>query len=491
MRCAMMALMSLAGLSLGACAVGPNYRTPTIPPSAAVPFVSSTPTANSDAPAPQDWWRLYNDPVLDRLIGRAFAANTDLRVAEANLSQARAVLREARVGLLPSTTLSGGSQYGRSSSANAAAATSAELNDAFAGTGANTAAFGPSKAGSSWTYDAAFDVSYEVDLFGRVRRTIEAARGDAQAQAAARDAVKITVAAETARAYVDACAFAAEVDVANQSVKVLQDTYDITIARRNAGAASDFDTARQAALLEQTKATVPQYQGQRQAALFELAALLGLTPSQVPAEAKACKTPPTLASAVPVGDGALLLRRRPDVRQAERHLAAETARIGMATADLYPTISLGGSVAEAGGQHGNPLSSRNISFGLGPLINWSFPNILGARARIAQAKASTRAALAGFDGTVLTALKEAEQALSTYANELDRNAALQRGASDASAAYKLAQVRFNTGAQSELDLLTTEQTLVQAQASLAASNEVLAADQIQLFKALGGGWAPA
>ena len=484
----LVALVSLAGLAVSACAVGPNYRTPTAPPTALTPFVSSAAPANTDGAPPQDWWRLYNDPVLDRLIGRALAANTDLRVAEANLSEARAVLREARVGLLPSTTLSGGASYGRSASADAAAATSAELNQSLAGTGVNTAPFGPSRATSSWTYDAAFDVSYEVDLFGRVRRTIEAARGDASAQAAARDAVKITVAAETARAYVDGCAYAAEVAVAQQSLKVLQDTYDITVARRDAGAASDFDTSRQAALLEQTRATIPTFEGQRQASLFELAALLGLTPSQVPAEARACTATPTIATPLPVGDGALLLKRRPDIREAERHLEAETARIGVATADLFPSVSLGGSIAEAGGEHGNPLSNRNVSFGLGPLISWQFPNIFGARARIAQARANERAALASFDGTILTALKEAEQSLSTYANELQRNAALQRAANDANAAYKLAQIRFNAGAQSELDLLTTEQTLVQAQTSLAASNETVAADQIQVFKALGGGW---
>ena len=251
------ALLALSGVMVSACTVGPNFRPPATPPTASAPFVSSVQTANSTAAPPEDWWRLYNDPVLDRLIARAFAANTDLRVAEANLSEARAVLREARVGLLPSTTFSGGADYGRSSSANAAAASSAALNSAFGGTGANTAALGPTTARASEIYDAAFDASYEIDLFGRVRRTIEAARGDARAEAAARDAVKITVAAETARAYVDGCAYAAEIVVANQSLKVVQDTYDITVVRRDAGAASDFDTARQAALLEQTKRKHP------------------------------------------------------------------------------------------------------------------------------------------------------------------------------------------------------------------------------------------
>lgn len=471
MRHPLIPLLAMGSVAASACALGPTYRAPVTLEAAAAPFVSATPQASAGIAPPEDWWRLYDDPVLDRLIGQAFAANTDLRAAEANLAQARAVLQGARGGLLPSTALSAGTSYGRSSS----------------GGSAGSSTTGTTNATAQWRYDAAFDVAYEIDLFGRVRRTIEEARADAASVAAARDAVKITIASETARAYVDGCAFAAELDVARQSVKVLQETYDITAARRDAGAASDFDTSRQAALLEQTRAALPTLQGQRQAALFELAALLGLTPSQVPAEAQTCTATPTIHTPLPVGDGAALLKRRPDIREAERHLAAQTARIGVATADLFPTISLGGSISGAAGlQSGS--SSHGVSFGIGPLISWSFPNVLGARARIAGARAGEQAALASFDGVVLTALKETEQALSTYANELDRNAALQRGAGQSERAYRLAQVRFNAGAQSELELLTTQQALVSARSALAASNESVAADQIAVFKALGGGW---
>ena len=484
--------LGAAASVLTGCAVGPNYRAPPTPPIAAGPFVSTTPAAASPDIAPDTWWRLYQDSVLDRLIGQAFVANTDLRVAEANLANARAVLREARAVLVPTTTVGGGAQYGRSTGANTAAAISGEIRGALAGTGATLSNLGPSSASNGWSFDPSFDVSYEVDLFGRVRRSIEAARADAASVAAARDAVKITVAAETARAYVDGCAAAAELQVAQRSVKVVQSTYDIGVVRRDAGADSDFDLARQGALLEQAKAAIPPLQAQRQASLFELAALLGLTPSQVPADAQACQTPPTLTSALPVGDGATLLRRRPDVREAERHLAGETARIGVATADLFPTVTLAGGIALGASDTGKVLASRNISYGIGPLISWNFPNVLAARARIDQAKATTRAALASFDGAVLTALKEAEQALSTYANEIDHHAALTRARDQSQIAFNLAQVRFRVGSSSDLDLLAAEQTLINAESALASSAQALSDDQVAVFKALGGGWgAPA
>jgi NodT family efflux transporter outer membrane factor (OMF) lipoprotein len=482
-------LVAATLLGLSACALGPNYRPPPTPPKGDGGLVSASPQIAVAQPAPDDWWRLYNDPVLDGLIKRAFAANTDLRAAEANLGAARGVLDQARAGLFPSTTVSGGAAYGRSAAADSAAASSAALHQAFPN--ANLAAFGPTTAKAGWSFDPAFDVAYEADLFGRVRRSIEAARGDYQSIQAARDAVKITVAAETARAYADGCAYAEEVDAARRALKVVQDSYDIALKQRDAGASSDFDLARAAALLEQTQAAVPTLEGQRRAALFELAALIGVTPSEVPLEAAACKTAPKIATLLPVGDGAGLLRRRPDVREVERHLAAETARIGVSEAALFPTVTLGGSIAAAGTQKSNLLARDNVSFGVGPLITWSFPNILVARGEIMSAKAAAKAALANFDGAVLTALKETEQALTTYNGELERNAALQRGLGDSRRAFDLANARYQAGSASYLDLLTTEQTLITAESSLAASDEALAADQIAVFKALGGGWGTA
>ena len=488
------AALTLSALCmLAGCALGPNFHPPATPPSGQGTFVSADKTASTDAASPDDWWKLYDDPVLDRLMRQAFTANTDIRTAEANLAAARGVLDQAKAGLFPSTTLTGGAAYGRSADANSAAEISSELHQIAPNTPLTNASsdFGPTSARTEWSFDPEFDVSYEVDLFGRVRRTIEAARGDYQAQRAALDSVRITVAAETARAYADGCAFQEEVNAALANQKILQDTYTVTLKQRNAGYASDYDVARTAALLEAAEAAVPTPEGQRRASLFELAALIGSTPAQVPADAASCKTAPKISVLLPVGDGAALLRRRPDVREAERHLAAETARIGVAEADLFPTVNLVGTIALGGNEHSNLLQRNNVSWGIGPLINWSFPNILVARGEIISAKATARAALASFDGTVLTALKETEQALTTYNNELIRHAALMRGFNDSQRAYQLAALRYQAGSIAYLDLLTTEQTLINAQTSLAASDETLAADQISLFKALGGGWATA
>ena len=463
----------VAAMALSGCAVGPNYVAPKPPAPAVGGFVSATPDATSAAPLPDQWWRLYQDPVLDRLVQQALTENADLKVAAANLAYEQALVGEARAGLFPSTTLSGGTTYGRSSSG----ALVSEL----------TGAPNPASAYSS----VGFTAAYEVDLFGRIRRTLEAAHASAQASQAAEDAVRVTVAAQTAGAYANVCTYGEAVNVARRNLAIVQHAYDLTATERNAGAASDLDLSRQAVLLDQAKASLPTVEGQRRAALFELAALIGKTPAEVPREAEACVMPPQVAQALPVGDGAALLRRRPDVREAERNLAASVARIGVSTADLYPTISLGGQVAGAGVTPAQLTSVNGLSFGVGPLVNWTFPNILVARAHVRESNAQASAALASFDSVVLQALKETEQALTTYGAELQHNAATRAARDDAARSYKLADTLFKSGATSFLDLLTAEQTEVAADQALATSDQQLAADQIAVFQALGGGWETA
>jgi outer membrane protein TolC len=224
----------------------------------------------------------------------------------------------------PNTTLVAGGTYGRD-----------PITDEILELGGHRPA-------STWVFDTILDVSYEVDLFGHVRRSIEASRADAAADAAARDAIKITVAAETARAYAQVCALGEQLSVAHHSLEVVTREDEITIQRHQAGASSLFDVARAQGLVAQVRAGIPPLEGQRKAALFELATLLGRAPSRAPMEAQACVRPPQLDALIPVGDGVELLRRRPDVRQAERRVAAATARVGVATADLYPRISLTG-----------------------------------------------------------------------------------------------------------------------------------------------------
>ena len=466
-----LALALIAAAPLAACAVGPGYRPAALPPGAAAPFISSGPATTADQPVPGNWWRLYDDPVVDRLVQEALTKNQDLKVAAANLAYAQGLLGEQRVGLLPSTSLTASGDYGRRAAVTP----------------------GGPRAEAGWTYQGGFTAAYEVDLLGRVRRAIEAARGNAQAVQAAEDAVRVAVAAGTAQAYANACGFGEELASARQSQQVAQQTYDLTLVQRNAGVVSDFDLARAATSLEQARAAVPALDGQRRNALFELAALMGRTPSQVPTEAQACVTPPRIATALPVGDGAALLRRRPDVRQADRQLAAATARIGVAVAGLYPQVTLGGSITDTAANTQGLKAPGAVAFSVGPLISWSVPNIGVARARIRESQAQASGALASFDAVVLQALKEAEQALTTYNAELARHGALDAADRQAAEAFRLARVQYEAGAASFLDLLTAQASYIQAHQALAGSDLSLAGDQVAVFKALGGGWenAPA
>lgn len=456
--------------ALAGCEVGPNYRLPPSPEPADARFVSATPVIAASSPAAADWWRLYQDPALDGLVQAALQHNTDLQIAAADLAQARALLNQARAGLFPSTGESFGGNFGRSA-----------LGDFEASTQGR-------RASDEWDYDAALDVSYEVDLFGQVRRTIEAAKADAQAAAAAQDMVRITVAAETARAYADACAFHEQADVARRSVLIEQQTFDIALRQREAGAASDLDIARAATLLDQTRAQIPTLDGQRRSALYQLAVLTGRRPEDISPEADSCMAPPTLGQPIPVGDGAALLRRRPDVKQAERQLAAATARIGVAAANLFPAVTLGATTATGGPTLASLGRYQNVTLGAGPLISWSFPNLAVAASQTAGAKAAASAALSTYHGAVLAALQETEQALTAYGGELERRAALVSARDHSDEALRLAKIQFDAGSASFLDLLVAQSTEANAQAALAQSDQALIADQITVFKALGGGW---
>jgi NodT family efflux transporter outer membrane factor (OMF) lipoprotein len=456
--------------SLAACRVGPNYRTPDLPKGADAPLVSLDGTLESTAAPPDAWWRLYEDMRLDAFVQEALRANQNLAAAEANFSAARAVVSAAKAGRYPTTHVTAGGVYGRDP-------TTEEILE-----------LGGHAPADVWILEDIFEVGYEVDLFGRVRRSIEAASANAAAAAASRDALKVVTVAETARFYAQVCALGEQLNVAQHSLDVVAHEADITVHRYDAGANSKLDVARAQALVSQVRATIAPLQGQRRAALFELTAILGRTPANAPQEITDCHTPPQLKAVIPVGDGAQLLSRRPDVRQSERRLAAATAQIGVVTADLYPTIRLNGFVGSVGSQLSDLTANGGLAWGIGPSVSWAFPNQVAARARVRQAKAFQVAALASFDEVVLTALKETEQALAQYRSALDSRAALADAQSQIHSAFDIAHDQFLAGGASNLDLLTTEQTLVSVDASLAAADALLIQDQIAVFKSLGGGW---
>lgn len=461
-----------AALLLASCAVGPKAPDATLPPLASGAFIASTSASvTAQSAARDDWWRLYNDPVLDGLIGQALVENNELEAAAANLRRVRAALGESRAGRLPTTNLNASGQYGRASASTVPGGNGGQPLD------------------EGETYNAGLDVSYEIDLFGRVESTIRAARADADAAAAALDIVRVTVAAETARAYADACSANAQIAVAERTIELQGSTVDLTQRLLEAGSGNGLDTARARAALEASRASLPPLRAQRDGALFRLTTLTGRTPAEASEAARSCARPPQLSQPIPIGDGAALLARRPDVRQAERNLAAAAARVNVATASLYPSISLGGSLGSTAMDAGDLGEDANFRFSVGPLISWSFPNIAVARSRIAQAGAGSDAALANFDQTVLVALQETETALSAYANELDRRSALQSGRDQAARAARLSRLRFDAGVDSFLTVLDAERTLAGADAQLALSDALVTTYQISLFKALAGGWS--
>lgn len=458
-----------AALSLVLCAcatAGPDYHpsehSAATAPGAQGNFLSAAGAGVVNAPLPDHWWRLYKDPALDDLVQQALTANTDLRVAQANVTAAEALLREAQAGRSLTTTISGGETLARPS-----------------GVGQHLP--------GAVSYDFGLSASYPLDLNGRIRRAIEAGSADVEAVTAARDYVRVSVAAATVKAYADVCSANYALAVNRRVVALQRETLTATRRLFKGGRGTAFDVSRAQAAADNSAATLPAYEGQRQSALYMLATLTGKPPAEYPRSVENCATLPTLGAPMPVGDGAALIRRRPDIRQAERLIAGDTARLGVATAELYPQISIGGSVGLSG-----PLkdfgSGSAFGFSLGPILSWSFPNRPVVRARIAQADAQVQADLAGFDGTVLDALRQTETALETYRRNGERAAALQQARNSAGTSASQASRLFRFGRADFLSLLDAQRSLASAEAAATAAQIQLVQDQIAIFLALGGGW---
>ncbi|MGS0970877.1 efflux transporter outer membrane subunit [Burkholderia glumae] len=470
-RAAAMAALA-AALVLAACTtVGPDYRLPkqalVNAPLAGAPLDGADDgrALVSHEAVPARWWRLYDDPVLDALVQQALDSNTDLRVAAANLARARAALEveSAQGGL--TGNLEGGAQRAQES------AEQYLLTDKLPVV--NEGAFN-------------FNVSYEFDLFGKLRRGVEAARADREAVKAAGDLARITVVAEVVRAYVEACSAGEELAIAKRSLDLQRQRVALSRRLRDAGRGSQPEVTRGVAQVQTLAADIPRFEGRRRVAQYQLAALLARSPAELPAAALGCRQLPSLKQAIPVGDGAALLRRRPDVREAERQLAAATARIGVAIGAMYPTVSLGASAGTTG-IFGDLLSSRTNRWALGPLISWTFP-ANGQRARVREAEAATGGALAHFDGVVLNALRETQTSLATYAADTQRADALRTAYQSARDAAEETHRLYAAGRESFISDLDATRTLTSVQARVAAVQAQVAADQVRLFLALGGGW---
>ncbi|MBC7662220.1 MAG: TolC family protein, partial [Caulobacter sp.] len=408
--------------SLAACAlkpVGPDYHLPASAivnrPGAAAPFAQAPASAAADgsspfadAPLPPSWWRLYQDSRLDGLIEKALAHNTDVRVALANLEKSQAADDAVAGQGRPALSVDGGPAFGHVSGLTYLAPD-----------------YVPP---STWEWGGGAKLSYDLDLFGRLKRAIEASRVDTEAAQAALDLVRVNVAAGTARAYADACASGLRIASAQHSTDLQQQALDISVRLQQAGRVGITDAARARSQLQSLKAAIPPLQARRQAALYRLATLAGDVPLDFDHDVAQCVVPPHVAGIIPVGDGAALLRRRPDVRQAESQLAAATATatIGVVTADLYPRVALGLSVGPAG--LGNDfLGKDTFSYSVGPLISWTVPDT----------------------GVV----RETQTALEVYARELDRHAALQAARDESATVASQARRLYQSGRTGYLDAL--------------------------------------
>lgn len=475
------AIVAATAVSAACTTVGPDYRLPegavVSQPAAVAPFEGAqasrtstdAPSAHpySQAPLPAHWWRLYQDPLLDQLVGQALARNADLRQAAANLQRVQALEEEVDGASQPVIGVNGGPSYGHASGLSQLQPGRQPRSDTHYGTG--------------------LSVSYQVDLLGQLRRASEAAHAGTQAASAALDLARVSVAAGTARAFADVCSLGLRLQSARRSAELQQEAVAMAQRLEQAGRASSIDVARAQSQAQTLLAALPPLHAQREGAVYRLAVLTGTAPQAFPREVTACVAPPQVTGLLPVGDGARMLRRRPDVRQAERELAASTARIGVAVADRYPKITLGLAASSAGLLSGFGRGDT-VAWSLGPLISWTLPNTGIADARVSQAEASTRMAAAKFDGTVLTALRETETALSAYAHELDRHAALQASRDEASGVAEQARQLYQGGKVGYLDALDAERSLASSEAALAASDAELVGDQVSLFLALGGGW---
>ncbi|MGV7175838.1 efflux transporter outer membrane subunit [Xanthomonas axonopodis] len=473
MNRAMLRPLGVAALlsMLSACStVGPNYAVPAESayqrPAANAAFLD---TGNAQvqpgAALPARWWTLYQDSMLDGLIEQALRDNVELKVAGANLRRAAAVYEQAMDA--------GGFDYDVEAGVSRAQVSA----EAF---------LQEEKLPVFNLADGKFGVSYQFDLFGKLQRGAEAAHADTQVAQAAIDLARVSVAAQVAGSYVEICHANHELQVAEHSLQLQQHSRQITQRLIAAGRGTPPDLARATAQVAMLEAALPPLRARRQAAGYQLAALLGKTPGELPPGVDSCAHAPAVQQPIPIGDGRALLARRPDVRQAERRLAAATARIGVATAALYPDIRLGGSIGAIGllADFGEPATH---AWSLGPLISWTLPSS-GARARVRATEAGADAALAQFDNTVLQALREVQTSLSRYAQDLDRLHLLEQAQQQAELASAQNRRLYQGGRTPYLSSLDAERTLASAEMTLANAQAQVSQDQIQLFLALGGGW---
>jgi len=427
---------------------------------------SGNPRLQNDTPV-SDWWNEFDDPQLSILVENALSANNDVRVAIARVREARAFLSEAQLDRLP--TVDARADYARQRLSEVGIA--GQVADRTIN-----------------NYDAGFDAFWELDLFGQVQRRIEGVSARSDAAAEALDAVYVTIAAETARAYLDLRGAQYALNVAKRNERNQSETVKITQRLRDGGRASELDVARAQTQLELTRSTIPSVKARIDTSINRLGVLTTEGSAALNHRLAKLMPLPSLPQWVAIGDAAGLIRRRADVRKVERELAAAMADYGVSVASLYPSVSLVGTAAFQSVSLSDFGDNASGLFSIGPSIRWPAFNLGRVRAQIRQNDARAQAALATFEQRVLVALEDVQTALSNFSREEERRLILYNAARSAQDAARIARLRFDQGLDNFLDVLDAERVLLDAESRLADSETTVATNLVAVYKALGGGW---
>jgi NodT family efflux transporter outer membrane factor (OMF) lipoprotein len=459
-------ILAFSLLLLAGCrSVGPDY----VLPEAELPTEWHAAVEMGLVPTPPDaqslahWWTFFDDPALSSLIQRAVDGNLNLLAAQARVREARARRGIAQADYYPALD-------------GTASATKSRASDNLGG------------GRRSDLYAAGFDSAWELDVFGGVRRSVEAADADLAASHEDLGHVLVTLLAETALNYIDVRTLQTRLAVAQANARAQEETYELTRSRYEAGLTDELAVQSALYTLAGTQAQIPALRTALQGAMNRLAVLLGVQPGVLQNELETPDEIPMPPVDVAVGVPADTIRHRPDVRRAERQLAAQTARIGVATADLYPRFRLLGTLGYEAFSTDELFSSRSLAWRIGPRVSWRLFSGGAVRRNIEVQSARQEQALAQYEATVLSALEEAENALTAYVGEQLRRDSLVTATRAANQAYQLARDQYQAGLVDFNDVLITQRSLLSFEDQLAQSTGVVTANMVRIYKSLGGGW---
>lgn len=451
---------------LSGCMVGPNYRRPeTTAPAKWNEVTESTAAAPLDLGT---WWTSFKDPELDSLIERAVLSNKDLKVAQARVREARAQAGVVASDLFPGLNAAAGYSRSRSS------------ENASSGGGGSTSDFN--------LFQAGFDAAWEIDIFGGTRRAVEAARAEIQASEENLRDLLVSLLAEVARSYLQVRGTQLRLAIARDNIDAQRKSLDLVTGRLQAGLSNELDAAQAKAQLASTEAQVPTLDAQLKQSIYQLGVLLGQEPGLLLEELSRAAPIPGAAPEIPAGLPSDLLRRRPDIRRAERELAAATARIGVATADLFPKFSLTGALGLQSVSLGDFFTSASRFWTIGPSVRWPVFDAGRVRANIQVQNARQEQALAQYEKTVLSSFADVESSLVAYLREQESRRSFADSVEASRRAVEIANELYTQGLVDFLNVLVNQRALYQSQDQLAQSEQKVVTDLVAVYKALGGGW---